>query len=371
MDTLITIDALNIRSAGNTSACVIAVLPVNTTIQTWNDDGKSLWVYASTVLNGLPVAGWVYRKYTTAPGGKALTPDPGVTPPHNTHPLDGEGKKHKIGIHVIPGGSRDAIVGMAKRLTDAGKPLVSATVVNDATLANALAPLVKYVILRLGVGSGADNVSPQLPYVADYKAIAAAKLQGWNLASVDSRVYLQPYNELTPSAFHDLVWMGVMKACEAVGRKAAIGAYAVGNGDTGFWASLTNSLRYAKANGHVLAMHGYAPPPGDSMYAGPARLSRDTGDWELRAIRLAESVPIEARPTLVFSEFGNDFSGKNFQGATNFVAFMTAGSSAIQGYPYAASVNGWTFGNEGQFSGACADSAMGPLEQAIAGGAGL
>lgn len=269
-----------------------------------------------------------------------------------------------VGLHILQDGASKALA-LAQQLAGAGKPLASATVINDANLATQLAAgRVGYVIYRYLTGSGDDPTIPTdsaaaLAYGQLFTNQRLALPGGWNNLR-GSNVYVQIANEVKWTPGHAGFWQGVMQALEAQGRKAAICAYAVGQPEPNEWQTLTSTLQYAMAHGHIVCLHAYCrdrTPPGQLSAAG------DQQYYELRFPHLYGAVPDNARPPLIISEFAGEFKTGQFQGADALLKVAAAYQNAIAPYPYVIGFNLWTVGSLGGWQGSSIDGALDSLAQ--------
>jgi hypothetical protein len=263
---------------------------------------------------------------------------------------------------VLQDGASKALA-FAQKLASAGKPLPSATVINDANLATQLAAgNVGHVIYRYLTGSGDDPTIPTdataaLAYGQSFTNQRLALPAGWNNLRGDN-VYVQIANEVKWTPGHAGFWQGVMQALEAQGRKAAICAYAVGQPEPNEWQTLTSTLQYAMAHGHIACLHSYCKdgtPP--SQLSG----TNDQQFYELRFPTLYAAVPEDARPPLIISEFAGEFKTGKFQGSDALLKVAAAYQAAIAPYPYVLGFDLWTVGTLGGWQNSSIDSALDPL----------
>ncbi|MHB8625582.1 MAG: SH3 domain-containing protein [Aggregatilineales bacterium] len=267
-----------------------------------------------------------------------------------------------VGLHILQDGASKAL-SFAQKLTAAGKPLPSATVINDANLATQLAAgNVRYVVYRYLTGSGDDPSIPTddasaLVYGQVFTNQRLALPAGWNNLKGDN-IYVQIANEVKWTPGHAGFWQGVMQALEAHGRKAAICAYAVGQPEPNEWQTLTTTLQYAAAHGHIVVLHSYC-----ALNTPIGELSTDGSDYELRFVRLYNSVPKTARPMLVISEFAHEFTRGKFEGTDALLKITGLYQAAIAPYSYVAGFNLYTAGKLGGWDTSCIDSALDPLSQ--------
>jgi hypothetical protein len=359
--------ALRLRAFPGATAQIFLMMAVGTHLEVLSTpavwDGGLAWAH---VRLGDGREGWCAQEYL----------DKVVVPP----PLPSA--RQSIGLHFL----EDAMP-QAQALLATGAKLASATVVDNAGLANLLAQTVPYVIFR----KWPDNEGLAIP---DDATAAEAYGRQWvvqrfnadnQLGDVDLGVYVQLVNEVPWSPGHGGFWLGVLKELTAMGRKGAIGCYGVGYPEpltamssahpdyaaameaamaeqVAQWTTLIPALRYAKANGHVVCLHAYCKP---GTPAGQLSDPNDRQYYELRAVRLYAAVPEDAQPDLIFGECASEFSRGKFQGTNNLIGFARLFGAAVALYKFVKGLDLWTLGKAGGWEDACIDTALPALADAI------
>ena len=240
--------------------------------------------------------GWVAQKSKTA---DYLTDVPIIQP-----------KRSKIGLHAHMGTDVNALIEAAIKLNRAKKPLGPVVVINDTGLANSLKELGDvYAVIRRQDSS--QDINPDVPEsIGQDQAVQLGKdyvTSRWNFIyeTADPLIPCQFQNEPGYHHMDAYVNIGIMQACEARGRKAAWGCYAVGNpgGDDweNKWRTLEPAMRYAMANNHPLLLHEYGTQnPPDAAASDP----RSLDFYSLRHRKVYALMPVDARPKLIIGETG-------------------------------------------------------------------
>lgn len=281
-----------------------------------------------------------------------ITPPVVVVPPTKT--------RAKMGLHYAISPNRENVLSMAKRLHENGTPIPMMTVINDGGLAASIAQYIPTVVFRSVLN--ADNECP-----ADH-----SEHGGWTW--VDERVgrmfhnadnaaiYYQFCNECGFNPGDSDFYIGVMKACEAHGRKAAILGYQVGVPEIADWARLTPALQYAKRGGHIVCLHAYGSK--DNPDAGVSD-PRGIEWYGLRYRQFYNSVGEDARPMLALGEVGT-FNARNpNMGAV--LADMKAFNALISQDSYVLGAAYWTVGDSGGFSQSAIDAILPDYEKWLKG----
>lgn len=275
---------------------------------------------------------------------------------------------HRFGLHCLQDARADVEALFAKLPKQF--QIAGATVVNDGGIATWLAERADYVVFRWVTGNGAVD-DPQIP---TDNALAANYGKQWTLDKLDpikgyagfgdlegKNIYIQIANEVKYAPGHAGFWLGAMEAIQEFGMHAAIGAYSVATPEVADWQQLTNTLQYAKANGHIVALHAY------THNAAPGQLSAaaDQPYWELRFPRLYAAVPADAQPDLVISEFGTEVP--DFQSADALVSLARNFEEATSQYAYLKAYNRWTWGKFGGWDKSDVSSANDAVEAFLVG----
>lgn len=259
--------------------------------------------------------------------------------------------RRKLGIHCL----QDARLAVDAWLASGARP-TSATVVNDAGLANELAARGITTIYRFEDGNQAISVPTDPVAAQSYgHSIVAERFSRGQYASVNRQVYIQIENEDPWSAGHPAFWLGVLTELDARGYKGVIGAYGVGHVEVNEMQAMIPALEYAKTHGHIMALHAYCK---DGTPAGQLSAPDQRPYYELRYKRLYAAVPPSARPPLVISEFQGEYSRGKFQGTDALISLCTAFEAAAAGDDYLIGYNVWTVGSAGGWGDACIDSAL-------------
>ncbi len=295
----------------------------------------------------------------------ATQPNPPRPPPPPPAPKPAK----KIGLHLHLGTRKDQVIGMARRLHEKGKPLAACVVISDAELANDLAAYTTVVFRQVW---GPSDPHPTYPTteanaLAAQVAIAAGKAwaRGNHKAFNDKASkahFLQFANEV---AWHPFDWafnLGLMQACDEMGRKAAIFADAPGGPEPEQWAQRRLALEYAKAHDHRVLLHAYGPKERPDAPVSDAA----SGPWYgQRYKRLYAAVPESARPKLIIGEAGT-WSAR-FQGIEPTLADMRAYNEIVT-EEWLDAVCWWTVGNGyGSWPDSPIDAALAMMEEWLAG----
>lgn len=412
---------LNLRSAPSTSAAVLVALPYKTPVESLADPVNG-WrhvraldregfcadtyltlttttAYASVAVNLRRGPGTGYSVLTTIPVGGAVTYDtettilangyqwrkvdyigtPGFvaiqylssTPPPAAAPTK---RGHLMGLHKqLFGVSNGEIVGMAQRLSAAGKPLEVVVVVSDPALAAALIPFVKRVVYRWQAGTAVDNPDyGSYPAGTDFRAAGADWMAArWNnYKDLDPAILIQPINEATWHPADAAFWLGILDFLEGKGRKAVAFADAVGNPDdsglpaTQKWQSRQPVLQRLKARGHYVGCHIY------SQSGTPeGQLSLDLIDYELRIIqRLYGQMGADAQPDLLILEAAREFVTGAYANEADTLNWLGALQRLLYPYPFVRGIAAWTAGKCAPFEHSSIDAALPAYEKAILAG---
>lgn len=278
-------------------------------------------------------------------------------------------KKHKIGIHVVQGGSQDNYIQFARDMKAAGVPLAGATVVNEWKTANALIDLVDGPVIYRWDPTGNDK--PDWSAFNDagsaYRAGTAwinARLSEYG--RVDKRALIQATNEPGYSPLDYAWWQAVMDTLRGNGWKAAIFADAVGNPDgVDFqqkWERRIPALSQAKQQGHLVVYHGYSA---SGTPAGQMTIGDQLAYNEMRMKTVWDELPAAARADLSIGEAASEHEKGLFQGVQGCVNFATAYNAAVMPLVYVRSIHLWTLGDIDPWRDCRIDSALPALGAAL------
>lgn len=276
------------------------------------------------------------------------------------------GGRHKSGLHVLQDGV-SAALNFAAAVKQTGGIVPSMTILNDQNIATQLANgLVQRVVFRYVPDGTTETVnlpSDEAGAIAVGRQWVAGKFSwgGWTGLKGDN-IYVQVVNEIPYGRMHYAYWLGVMQELEARGHKAAIGGYAVGNPEPEQWATLTPALRYAAQHGHIAVLHAYCAPNTTPGQLSAANLQQY---YEMRFLRFYAAVSADARPPLILSEFGGEFTRGKFQGTGALQSLCAAFETAAASADYLVGYNLWTVGSVGGWGDASIDSALGNLNSWI------
>jgi len=266
-----------------------------------------------------------------------------------------------IGVHCLQDGE-NAVASFLAALP-AGYIIPSATVVNEPKILTLLAGRVKYLLYRSTLNENPPPIPDDFAAAVQVGRQRATSSLAW-INTLPKNVYPIDSNERKWSPGHGGFWLGYLETLNANGRKGCIGSYGVGQPEPAQWATMTEALQHAMANGHLVVLHSYC-----QAGTTPGMLSADTFDYEQRHVKLFNAVPANARPDLILSEDGHEFSRGLFEGATPLVTYSDKLQQADQQYPWLQSRNKWTFGGETQGWGTSSiDSAAVPLANFISTG---
>jgi hypothetical protein len=366
----VTVRNLHIRATPGTSGALLRDIPFSTQVAVLSTPAQTqdgfTWVQIRLADGSLGycASGFLSKTVPTAPINPVATASTvsSVSTPVTVAPSG----RHKTGLHVLQDGV-SAVLNFATAIKQAGGIIPSVTVLNDQNIATQLANgLVQRVVFRYVPDGTTETVN--LP-VDEAGAIAvgrqwvAGKFSwgGWAGLKGDN-IYVQVVNEIPYGPMHYAYWLGVMQELEARGHKAAIGGYAVGNPEPDQWATLAPALRYAAQHGHIAVLHAYCAPD-----TTPGQLSATNLQqyYELRFLRFYAAAPADARPPLVLSEFGGEFTRGKFQGTGALQSLCAAFEAAVTSADYLVGYNLWTLGSAGGWSDASIDSALSSLNSWI------
>lgn len=211
-------------------------------------------------------------------------------------------------------------------LAQAGR-LAGVTVINNIGLANALAPYVRYVVLRM---CQTDHDDP----VQDYQRYRA-----------DPRVLIQCGNEanVPNDTAH---WLKQMRDADADGRKVVIFNDSVGWTADETWLERKPALQYAKAHGHYVGLHCYGVVTDGGDVYHP--LTEPNG-WRWfggRVFHLYSLMPPEAQPDFIATEAGAGGFQLNAT-AAQWLADVRRMNTLVQDYPWFKSFHLWDFSKRG------------------------
>src|SRR6185369_11731115 len=122
--------SLRIRTGPSLTERQIGSIPLGAQVIVWHGSDQSGFVKL------VDKEGWVSAQYLSAT-------DPAATASTTTGTSSGtptRSKNTRIGLHIATNPDVHRLVGMAKRLFDAGKPFGVVTVISSPEVANALAP---------------------------------------------------------------------------------------------------------------------------------------------------------------------------------------------------------------------------------------
>lgn len=321
---------LNVRATPSTSAAILAQLAHGTkiTVSRTVQDATRTW---AAMTDG-KVGGWVAAEY--------LSDTPTLTQP----------LKAGYGLHLFPGPATDEVVGLAAQLKNEGNPLAVLVIVNEANAVDRVIDNVRFVVYRdVPKPDNPDNPTDEQYAGGDGARWAAALMPRY--AGISKRAYLQLMNEGNWHPNAGAFWLKAMQYADLIGRKLAIFAYSIGNpNDEGGttaeqkWQALLPALAYARANGHVVAMHAYSKR---GTPAGQMTEKSDRHNYEGRFIRLWNSVPESARPILLFTEVASEFARGAYQGDDPCVAYAESHLRYVSPYPYVGGDALWTVNGTG------------------------
>jgi hypothetical protein len=227
----------------------------------------------------------------------------------------------------------------------AGARLRCAVVISDAGYANDLAQTVQYIIYR-----HTPDTMPTIP-ADDTQAEATARqfvrdqfAKDNDLGAVADNVHIQIANEVKFVPGIGAWWLGVAKELTAMGRKAALFAFAVGQPEIAQWQAMTPALTFAKANGCLAVLHCYASPNSQ-----PGQLSPEAERkfWEFRCLDLYASVPESAHPTLIVGELARETTRGKFEGTDNLLSFNVAFDTVLSQQSWFGGDCWWGIGSGG------------------------
>jgi hypothetical protein len=257
---------------------------------------------------------------------------------------------YKAGFHIHQGYSnRDQLVEYARDLYMLGKPIAVATIINDPALCNGLSGEGKVFTISRRVDTDHDP-TPIIPNDENH-AIEAGRnfvANWWNSTyeHADNASALQFTNETGWDPFDYAFNIGIMKECEARGRKAIIFNDGVGNPDTDDWAKRWErripAMQYAWMNEHYAGYHGYG------SRERPDALASDLISQEWYSLRYRKAyalMPANARPHLVISETGTFNARKS--GAVLTIKDILAYEKLLMEDPYVIGFGYWTIGGTG------------------------
>ena len=278
-------------------------------------------------------------------------------------------KKHKIGVHVVQGGSQDNYIQFARDMKAAGVPLAGATVVNEWKTANALIDLVNGPVIYRWDPTGNDKPDwSSMPTASAAYSAGAAWVQARlpDYAKVSKRCFIQATNEPGYSPIDYAWWQGVMDALRGAGYLAAIFADATGNPDgddfQNKWKGRIPALVQAKREGHIVVYHTYSAkgtPPGQ-MTAGPALAFN-----EMRFKTVWDQLPESARALVALGEAASEHDTGKFQGIDECVNFATTQDGLIMPLDYVLFEALWTLGDMEPWRDCSIDSALPALGAAL------
>lgn len=323
---------LNLRSAmALDPANVITVMPTNTRVKVAPGSpgvpGGIPWVSVTTDSGQV---GYCSKAY--------LGPNP-ITPLPN--PPAGNGVK--VGLHFLSGPNTNQFLSAADTLAKAGKPLVSATIVNDAGTAQRLKVLSPstFIVYRLEVGN---------PTSRDYKT-GDSRLTLLDSCPSGMDVY-QFQNEWGDAPDY---YRGLMDAANQRGVKVTVGDWAVGTSPMQFDPPTIAMLNQCAHDGHYVNYHAYSSnknPQGDHD------LTFESEWFVMRWLAIAKQFPAL---NFVFGESGT--FNANYLGSTQTLVLASQLNDMLKGYGNVRGANFWTYG--GQFSGWTRSSLDGALPDLV------
>jgi hypothetical protein len=233
----------------------------------------------------------------------------------------------KLGLHVVTQGDQKGSGDFLKRCADAGTPIPVIFAVGKDVMPDVqkYTPTTKVIfraqanIKNKELGDGPDGMYTGDP-VLSARAWMAEMMPVWAKNKAD---WYAPLNEQDPATLKDFAWLNkfgqeCMVVADRVGYKLAMYAFSGGNpkdvenpsvGEPftreQAWNELISSLRYAKANGHILLLHEYGFDFGTLRASTPHLALRYRRAYEFLA-------RFDANPPLVISEAS---AGVGFKGS--------------------------------------------------------
>lgn len=308
---LVVSEKLNLRSGPSTSERRLRLLLAGEKVEQLGCEavtGGLTWLQVKTATDGL--VGWAVADYL-------ITPLPPIVP---------NVRMKAVGVHVAGSGDIGDLLGVAKRLHEAGTPIPLIVVVSDPGLCKRIkdvspATVVVYRWVASSEDSGPfDNLHPDgggtvgdgaawfdVLWARHSQAVGADFHQMYNECSFGGNKQNAIYARRVANFELEL-----MKRADAVGVKVTVGNYMPGVPEQRHINEMTNMLAYAEQHGHALCYHAY------SSVLADATLTFDAEWYALRWVPFVKDFP---RLKVILGEAGH-YNSPRFRGRDDMLRMM-------------------------------------------------
>ena len=308
---LVVSEKLNLRSGPSTSERRLRLLLAGEKVEQLGCEavtGGLTWLQVKTATDGL--VGWAVADYL-------ITPLPPIVP---------NVRMKAVGVHVAGSGDIGDLLGVAKRLHEAGTPIPLIVVVSDPGLCKRIkdvspATVVVYRWVASSEDSGPfDNLHADgsgtvgdgaawfdVLWARHSQAIGADFHQMYNECSFGGNGQNAVYARRVATFELEL-----MKRADAVGVKVTFGNFMPGVPEQRHIDEMRNVLTYAEQHGHALCYHAYSAVTSDATFL------HDVNWYALRWVPFVKDFP---NLKVILGEAGH-YNSPRFRGRDDMLRMM-------------------------------------------------
>ncbi len=304
---LVVSEKLNLRSGPSTSERRLRLLLAGEKVEQLGCEavtGGLTWLQVKTATDGL--VGWAVADYL-------ITPLPPIVP---------NVRMKAVGVHVAGSGDIGDLLGVAKRLHEAGTPIPLIVVVSDPGLCQRIkdvspATVVVYRWVASSEDAGPFEDDPMVwrspigwfdeMWARHSQAVGADFHQMYNECSFGGNTQNTNY------AAHMAYWeLAFMRYADERGVKVTIGNYMPGVPEQRHVDQMKSAYAYAEEHGHALCYHAYSSVMADATF------SFDKEWYALRWVPFVKDFP---RLKVILGEAGH-YHSPRFRGRDDMLRMM-------------------------------------------------